>query len=347
MTRAPDDEGFFPGRRGGGVARVRVATVLLGASLAILAILGVLAWRHRGEVVQALGTVAPSALVLAVLFVLLGYLLRLCKWLWLLHRLGVRAPAGEASLLFGAGLLLILTPAKLGELWKAWALAERRGLRPETVLPAVVMERVLDMAAVAGLAVLSATLLGFAGGAIILLAVAVVAGLVLLTRPKFWAAVARLAGRRARLGDAVRELGDGLGRLAKPLTLAVALGFALCAWALEGAAVKLILDGLGFQISWTFGIWVFTIGTLAGVASVLPGGLGAAEAGMVGILLAAGADSGTAGAATVLVRLATLGLGAAIGLLTLPVWLAVKRTAPTPIQAEAAPAAVEPPVPPT
>ncbi len=316
--------------------RRRWGTILLVVSLALVVFLLAQAWVHRAEVVSAVAGTPIAALLGAAALILAGYTLRLGKWLWLLHRLGLGTRRAESALLFAAGLLLILTPAKLGELWKAFALAERRGLPTATVLPAVVMERVVDMSAVALLTVAATMVLGTSGFAVWAIAAVTALGLWLLTRPWVWVRIARWSERNPKLGDAARGLGTGLTSLGRPTTLLVALAIGLTAWTLEGAAIKILLDGLGFPVSWTFGLWVFCAGTMAGVLSALPGGLGSAEAVMVLLLTQAGAPAGVAGAATLLVRVGVLGLGGLIGAIALPTWLAVKRV----------PIAATPPAPP-
>ncbi len=80
----------------------------------------------------------------------------------------------------------------------------------------------------------------------------------------------------------------------------------------------LILLGLGVPAGVeTLVLAVFTLSfsTIIGAVSALPGGLGAAElsiAGMLSFLL--GLDGGTAGAATLLIRFATLWFGVGLGL---------------------------------
>jgi glycosyltransferase 2 family protein len=74
-----------------------------------------------------------------------------------------------------------------------------------------------------------------------------------------------------------------------------------------------ILHALGVNAGALWAVGVFAAGSLAGGLSILPGGVGTAEAGMVALLIAGDVPSSTAFAATLLVRLLTLGFGAALG----------------------------------
>ena len=63
-------------------------------------------------------------------------------------------------------------------------------------------------------------------------------------------------------------------------------------------------------------IFVMAFSTVVGAVSALPGGLGAAELSMTGMLvLLAGLDAAVASSATVLIRIGTLWFGVLLGLL--------------------------------
>jgi uncharacterized protein (TIRG00374 family) len=101
-----------------------------------------------------------------------------------------------------------------------------------------------------------------------------------------------------------------------PSVAAVALG--TVAWFGEGVAFFLILIGLGIPPSldlFVTAVFILAFSTAVGGASALPGGLGASEATIAGMLtLLAGLPVSTAAAATLLVRFATLWFGVSLGL---------------------------------
>jgi uncharacterized protein (TIRG00374 family) len=93
-------------------------------------------------------------------------------------------------------------------------------------------------------------------------------------------------------------------------------------WLGEGIGFYLILRGLGLPASLQLAataIFILAFATVIGAVSALPGGLGAAEASIAGMLtLLVGIDPAQATTATVLIRLATLWFGVLLGLFT---WL--------------------------
>jgi glycosyltransferase 2 family protein len=254
---------------------------------------------------------------------LFNYSLRFLKWHFYVRLLGAKdLSAKESARLFVGGFPLALTPAKVGEALKAVWLQQRTGIPVARGLPIVAAERISD-----GLAVLMLSVLGvvtyprywpaFASLASILIGVLVVSqfrGLVLAAL----AAIERLRPL-ARLGTTLREVYEGAYQLFRPGPSLAAVGLGTVAWLGEGVAFYLILMGLGLPPSvdlFVSAVFILAFSTAVGGASALPGGLGAAEATIAGMLtLLAGLSVSTAAAATLLIRFATLWFGVTLGLI--------------------------------
>ena len=91
----------------------------------------------------------------------------------------------------------------------------------------------------------------------------------------------------------------------------------LAAWAAQGLAVWLICRELQLDLAWLTATGFYALAMVAGALSALPAGLGGTEAVLTGLLVAQGATPGEALTITVLVRLLTLWLAVAIGVLSL------------------------------
>lgn len=99
----------------------------------------------------------------------------------------------------------------------------------------------------------------------------------------------------------------------------------LAAWAAQGVAVWLICRDMGVSLSLPTATGFYAVAMVAGALSALPAGLGGTEAVLTGLLVAHGAAAGNALGITVLVRLLTLWLAVAIGLLALLYSAAIAR----------------------
>lgn len=294
---------------GFGVA-VLVAVSLLGEGPALLETLG----RFRWELL-------PVILVL----ILGNYALRFVKWELYLRWLDINQLQTRTSLgIYLAGMSMAITPGKVGEVLKAYLLRRANSTPVSVSAPIVVAERVTDGIAMLGLASIGLVSVRYGWQALGVLAVGAAAGIILLRRRSLMLAALRSLGRIPRLAgriNAVHLFYESTYALFRPGRLAISIALGLVSWAGECAAFFLILVGLGFTptanlfITATF---VLATATILGSVSMLPGGLGATEASVAGLLLLLIRDPGmtqeTAAAATLLVRLVTLWFGVLLGL---------------------------------
>jgi uncharacterized protein (TIRG00374 family) len=122
----------------------------------------------------------------------------------------------------------------------------------------------------------------------------------------------------ARFGSGLREAYEGAYQLFRPLPTLAAVALGAVAWLGEGLAFYLILLGLGAAPGTDLlvsAVFILAFSTAIGGASTLPGGLGAADVTIAGMLtLLVGLPVSTAAAATLLIRFATLWFGVVLGL---------------------------------
>jgi uncharacterized membrane protein YbhN (UPF0104 family) len=217
-------------------------------------------------------------------------------------------PAGRSFTIFLAGLTGTITPAKLGEVLKSGLLRRSYGVPVARSAPIVLAERVTDALGIALLTVLVG--LG-AAGSLPLVVVTLALGLTvaLLART-------RLLDRFARLAQARAASAELLGlRLLVSMSLVAA-----ASWFFECLSAWVCVKGLGLDVSLADTTVIFCISTLAGALSFVPGGLGVAEASMIGLFhRLGGVSKADAAAVTVLVRLATLWFAVVVGLVALGV----------------------------
>jgi glycosyltransferase 2 family protein len=261
-------------------------------------------------------------------FTLLNYLLRYAKWEYYLALLDIRNLKRRTSLLiFLAGLAMAITPGKVGELLKAYLIRRANGTPMAISAPIPFAERLTDGLAMLGLASLGLLVFQYGWQFLLVVGIFTLAFIVALQSRRFVYGVLGFAERirfvRARAG-AIRRLYESTYVVMRPKNLAIATGLGLVSWAGECLAFFLILIGLGMPANFEFLVLAFFVlatATILGSISMLPGGLGAAEASVAGLLLLLVQDArmttDVAGAATLLVRIATLWLGVLIGVAAL------------------------------
>ena len=273
--------------------------------------------RHLGD---RLGGFEWSALAVALALALGNYALRFVRWQIYLRDQQIAVPTGNSVVVFGAGLSLSMTPAKIGELLKSYLLRELHGIAVTRTAPIVVAERVSDLIGLLVLAVIGVAAFGVSSIIVPVAAGMIAVGLVLLAwpRPTMWMIDLVTRPRMTqRFREPLHEMYRGLASLCRPRTLALATLIAIPAWGCECVGFSLIVNGFaGAHIDLPLAMTIYAVTTIAGALSFLPGGLGVTEGAMT-MMLVTGAsqlDRATALDATLLTRLATLWFAIAIGL---------------------------------
>jgi uncharacterized membrane protein YbhN (UPF0104 family) len=277
-------------------------------------------WGGWREVLSAFGSVGVSGILIALALALVNYSFRFMRWQLYLKALGHSAPAVPSALIYVAGFALTTTPGKAGEMLRGVFL-KARGMPYIHSTAAFLSERLSDLIAIVLLTLIGITMYPKGGMIVATGVIAVGFVLLLLSRADLLALMSsRLmnrTGRVARTGHHLLALLIEARRCHTPSLLILATALSLLAWSAEAFAFYLILHWMGLEISIPFAFFVYAISMLAGAISFLPGGLGGAEAVMVGLLLWAGMPEAQAVAATVIIRLTTLWFAVALGGLTL------------------------------
>jgi glycosyltransferase 2 family protein len=250
------------------------------------------------------GTVVPLV-ALGVTF----YLLQGVRWHLLLRHVGGRGRMADSVLLNLAG-QTVTAVLPLGDLTRALMATRASGVELGAAVATVTVQELtftllVVLAAAPGLARLP-------GGLIWMLVVVGGVGAItaLLTIPRLYATARRLIARTPgvrRFRDDIDALQAAVRQLlARPGVLAgtvLDLGRVIVAT----AALMLVLRGLHIDaIGWWDASLVLAASFVGGALSLLPGGVGANEASVVGILVLLGVHPGAAAAAAVVQRLSLI-----------------------------------------
>jgi len=260
---------------------------------------------------------------IVLLLTLFNYILRFFKWHFYLGQVGVKNyPLLKSARLFLAGFPLAVTPGKVGEALKAVWLEKETGLPVSKGISVVLAERISD-----GLGVLILSTLGviaypryWPAFAIVLGGLIVMIVIIQIRPAALWLLdlVSKLPILK-KISSGLRDFYEGSYALFKPKALLIAVGIGTISWLGEGIGMYYVLRGLNIPDGWetlSIAVFVLAFSTVVGAVSALPGGLGAAEAsiaGMLGLLL--GLTRDTAAAATLLIRFATLWFAVFLGLI--------------------------------
>ncbi len=291
-----------------------------GVAAGVLVVIGAALYADAAALARALGAFEPLWLVPALGLVSVGYAVRVWKWDLYLRRLGVALPKRYSATLFVAGMVMGITPAKVGEVLKSFLLKQSHGVPVAHTAPIVIAERLTDLIALLVLTVWGVVAFGRGHAVVYAVAALTVGGIALLGWPRPARAVLRWTGRVPILQRATptleRAYESMLALLGLRLLTVTAL-LSVVAWSCEATATWLLINAFpGADATWGQATFVFALSTIAGAVSMLPGGLGLTEGSMIGLLYGAmhvTPSKQVATAATLVVRFCTLWYGVLLG----------------------------------
>jgi glycosyltransferase 2 family protein len=301
-----------------GVLKVVLVTVLVFGLGAVW-----LGWREGWS---AFAQVSGASVLVLLLATVLENALRLYRYRLFSRALALPVPFRWITLYYLAGMALIPTPGKVGTALRLWLLNTHHGLSYARTAPMLIMDVLTDTLAMGllvslGLLFLPHPELMTVGGVFLLSFL--VGVFVLLEVPSLGRRsvklLHRLLGRRwpklaGTLLKILRIIHTRMGwRVLLPAT---ALSF--LSWAAVGLALTWVLHQAGATVPWPAGPVALCASSILGFLSLMPGGMGGAEASLAGLLHLFGTPLGLALVATVLGRIAVLWLPVAVGFAVLP-----------------------------
>ncbi len=302
-----------------------IVSALIG--LAVVVVLGLVG--DIRQVGQSFGTFNWAMIPAILGFTVLNYVLRWLKWDYYLRRMGMDRGVSHADsgLLFTSGMVMAVTPGKVGEVLKSYQLKQINGTPVSASAPIVMAERITDGLAMLLLMGFGLTLYAPARPAFFVLLLLSVAGLVAV---QFRPLMEWLIGLIARLprGDMIAPKLMTAYLSSRALLswriLLAATVISIVSWFGECVAFYFVLRGLGQPPSYLLllqATFIFAASTLFGLVSFLPGGLGVSEASSAGLLiLLVSMASGPATTATIIIRFCTLWFGVTLGAIALAIF---------------------------
>lgn len=285
-----------------------------------IAVVGYMAYavvRGVGETGAELAAFAWWIYAPVLVLTLVNYSLRFAKWQYLLRRLDVQMPVVTNAWVFTAGLAMVISPGKAGELLKPYLVRVVTGAPMQRTIPALVAERVTDGLAVVLLAALGVSTFYAEGTTLIATTLGVAAlGLVALSIKPLSLTVLDLVAKVPVIGKVappLREAYLALRTCLAPVPLALTLAASLVAWGAECVGYWLVFRGLAVDAPLDASTFLYAFATVFGAPS--PGGMGMADVALVegSLALIDPLTGGQAVAAALLIRIATLWFGVLLG----------------------------------
>ncbi|WP_204498892.1 lysylphosphatidylglycerol synthase transmembrane domain-containing protein [Aquibacillus albus] len=291
--------------------------LLTGLVFGVLVVAVFLFFADLQEVFDTIRRMPGEALLLAFVLTFISYLFRFWKWHAFSRWSNFAISWKDNMAIFFIGLMMSITPGKAGELLKAYYLEKRARVPYAASIPVIFYDRLTDVLAMMALVGIGMLVYPLGFTSFIVLIILIVLFFIVLqrrtmlfrlidwfTRPK----------KLRRFRDSIRYFYEHTLQLLQVGKLSFAFLISFVAWLLECISLYVILLAFQFDISLVASILTFSLGTIAGALSMIPGGLGAAEGSIIGLLVYFGVPGSAAVTISLLIRFVTLWFGVIIGI---------------------------------
>ncbi len=287
-------------------------------SLAIAALIGVVFsfYANMTQLKDAFSTFSYEILPVVVSFSLLNYLIRFVRWEYYLHTLGITLSRSQSLGIFLSSLSMSVTPGKMGEVVKSYFLKSLHSIPISKSAPIVVAERITDILALLTISLIGAYTIGYEKRIIIIAGLIFLVAIALISSRSASMKIIRLAEKIPFVARWIRQIEtayESSRRMLSGKALIISSILGLFAWSSECMGFFFVLDGLNVHLKVFSAGFIYAFSTIVGAVSFLPGGLGATETSLAGLLILAKIPKGSAVAATFIIRAATLWFAVLIG----------------------------------
>jgi len=282
-----------------------------------------LAFTIYADFTQVISAFAKFNLLLLPLLLFLSFLnyyTRFLKWDYYLSIVKVKMKKIDSLSTFMSGLIMSVTPAKLGEVLKSVLVKEITGEPISKTAPIILAERVTDFLSLLLIAIVGAFVFDYGGNIAIIVAAFFVLLIIIISNKKIALPIINFSERVPLIKKYIHSIHSAyessyqLLKL-KPLVLMTILS--LISWGFECLGYYFILVNFDADFGLLWASFSYSFSTIVGAISMLPGGLGLTEGSLTYLLMEKGIAADISVATTFIVRAVTLWFAVLVGIISL------------------------------
>jgi uncharacterized protein (TIRG00374 family) len=293
--------------------------VLVSIVIAGVVYLGFTIYADFAQVVNAFSRFNWLLLPLLLLLSFLNYFTRFLKWDYYLSLVRVKINKFDSLSIFLSGLIMSVTPAKLGEVLKSVLVKEVTGEPISKTAPIIVAERITDFLSLLIISIVGAYLFEYGGKVTIIIAVFFIMLILIISNKKIALPIINFSEKIPFIKKYILNIHSAYEssyQLLKPKPLILMTLLSLISWGFECLGYYIIL--LNFDVNFGF-LWAsFSYGfsTIVGAISMLPGGLGLTEGSLTFLLVQKGVPMDISVTTTFIIRVVTLWFAVFVGIIS-------------------------------
>ncbi len=278
----------------------KLDAILFSLSFLLLALL--LANSNPSKVFSTLLTANLFFVLASLVTISIIISIKLFKWKTIMDSVGIKRPFGVLLGPYLASLFLSnITPGRVGEPSRSYYLKKATGDSFSLSISTVVLERIMDLSVMAAFSLIGAYFLSGSLPNIVTLAIfiaitIIVAALIISSNKKALAFFLRLFYNTFKfiplikrfersIGHFLNNFHEGFALATREKNIIAPLIMTVLAWVFETGVIYFSFMAIGIQVPFHILLSVFSISTLIGLVTFLPGNIGSFEAASVLMLM--------------------------------------------------------------
>lgn len=252
--------------------------------------------------------------LLLIALTTIEYFIRYIKWDFFLKIAGVHLNQKENLFVFFSGLSMVVTPGKLGEIWKSWLIRDISGDELSKTLPVVIMDRLTDVVSLIFLSFMGIFYYRDGISLLIILSVSCI-GFYVVIRSKTISGKLQtfLEKRFSKYTNDMQLMHETMNKTMEPKIFVPLSLLNAFAWFFECMGLYYVIIGFDQSMNISLSTFIFSFSSLAGGISMIPGGIGVTEAGISGLLMLNGISPALSVGIALILRMGSFWYGAILG----------------------------------
>jgi uncharacterized protein (TIRG00374 family) len=297
--------------------------VLISIILAGVLYLGFTLYANYGQVGRALEKFNWLLFPLLLLLSFMNYVTRFFKWDYYLSIINVKIKKLTSFSIFMSGLLMAVTPGKVGEFLKCYLVKEITETPMSKTGPIVIAERITDSVSIILIILIGAYFYNVLTGFVLFFTILLFLIIYLLSNKRISLKVISFFENFKFLEKHMHKIHTAYESsyiLLRPLPLFKMILLSLFAWFFECLSYYIILKNFNVNVDLFWASFSYGLSTMIGAVSMIPGGLGFTEGSMTFLLVQKHYSKNIAVASTILIRIVTLWFAVLIGIVSLSIY---------------------------
>ena len=258
-------------------------------------------------------------LPLLLLLSFANYTVRFFKWDYYLSITKVEIGKVDSFSIFMSGLIMSITPGKVGELLKAYLVKQIKNIPISKTAPIIFAERITDSTSLLIISVIGAYSFSYGKDIEVIISIFLALIIVIISNKKIVLTILKLLEKNRFLNKHLEKIHNAYEssyQLLRPLPLFYMTIVSLISWSFECLSYYLILTIFKIDINVLWASFSYAFATVVGAVSMLPGGLGVTEGSLTFLAINEGISKEIAVASTFIVRIVTLWFAIFVGIIS-------------------------------